>query len=143
MALHRFYNLEHSLKKAPKAAERNTDFMEGLIRAGHAVEVKPTNTVITNRNWYLPQNNVINPNKQDKTRVVFDASAKHLGVSLNSTLLRGPDFLSSLPGLIMRFRKYCITAQGANLRCCLFFKCMYVRTQSYRRGPQRKVARSC
>ena len=86
--------------------------MEGLIRAGHAVKVRPTNASITNRNWYIPHHKVVNPNKPDKNRVVFDASATHLEVSLNSTLLRGSDFLSSLPGLIMRLREYPIAVSA-------------------------------
>ena len=111
-ALRRFYNLEHRLKKDPKTAVRYADFMEGLLRAGHAVKVGPLDVGITKRNWYLPHHNVYNPNKPDKTRVVFDASATHQGTSLNSALLRGPDFLSSLPGLLMRFREYPIAVSA-------------------------------
>ena len=39
MALRRFYNLEHRLKKDPKTATRYADFIEGLLRAGHAIKV--------------------------------------------------------------------------------------------------------
>lgn len=41
--------------------------------------------------WYLPIFGIYHAQKPDKIRVVFDSSAKHEGVSLNSMLLSGPD----------------------------------------------------
>ena len=55
--------------------------------------------------WYLPSFGVYHPQKPGQIRVVFDSSAKHLGVSLNDVLLTGPDLNNSLLGVLMRFRK--------------------------------------
>lgn len=42
--------------------------------------------------------------KPDKIRVVFDCSATYMGVSLNKTLLQGPDLTNNLLGVLIRFR---------------------------------------
>ena len=43
------------------------------------------------------------PHNQGKIRVVFDCSAKFLGLSLNSMLYKGPDLTNSLVGMLTRF----------------------------------------
>ena len=54
--------------------------------------------------WYLPHHPVINPHKS-KIRVVFDCAAKTCNTSLNDKLVRGPDLMNSLIGVLIRFRK--------------------------------------
>ena len=46
--------------------------------------------------WYLPHHNVVNPNKPDKVRIVFDCAAECKGTSLNKNILQGPDLTSKL-----------------------------------------------
>ncbi|XP_060557429.1 uncharacterized protein LOC132717868 [Ruditapes philippinarum] len=59
----------------------------------------------TKRVWYLPHHPVRNVNKPGKVRVVFDCAAKYKGMSLNSQLLKGPDLMNSLVGVLIKFRQ--------------------------------------
>ena len=55
--------------------------------------------------WYLPHHAVTNSHKPDKVRVVFDCAAKYKRTSLNDNLIRGPNLMNSLIGVLMRFCK--------------------------------------
>lgn len=77
--------------------------MEETINKGDA-EPAPT-TSEGQSEWYLPHHGIYHPKKPDKLRVVFDGSAKFQGVSLNDTLLTGPDLINPLVGVLCTFRK--------------------------------------
>ena len=57
------------------------------------------------KNSFLPNHPVTNENKPGKVRPVANASSVFQGQSLNSNLLKGPDLLSNLTGVILRFRE--------------------------------------
>lgn len=57
------------------------------------------------KQWFLPHFPVVNPNKPNKLRIVFDATAKSHGKSINGFLMTGPDLLKALPGVLFRFRQ--------------------------------------
>ncbi len=98
--------LQH-LKKRLKSNKQYSDhykaFMEEIINKGNAEPdpVIPEGETV----WYIPHHGVYHPQKPDKLRVVFDCSAKFCGISLNDTLLTGPDLINSLVGVLCRFRK--------------------------------------
>jgi hypothetical protein len=58
------------------------------------------------RTWYCPHHPVFNPNEPGKCRVVFDLSVEYKGVCLNDMLMRGPDLLTNLIGILLRFRQH-------------------------------------
>ena len=87
--------------------------MNDYIEKGHASKLSSEQTQtfspITN---YIPHHPVTSVNKPGKIRIVFDAGAKCKGVSLNQNLLKGPDLMNNLIGILMRFRenKYVVMA---------------------------------
>ncbi|XP_062700012.1 uncharacterized protein LOC115258713 [Aedes albopictus] len=86
------------------------------------------------REWFLPVFPVVNPNKPGKVRLVWDAAATAYGVSLNSLLLKGPDLLTSLLTVLVKFRQFRIAVCGdiremylqislkQDVRLCFFWK---------------------
>ena len=57
--------------------------------------------------WYLPHLPVIRPDKDTtKIRIVFDASAKCQGISLNDAINQGPKLQRDLFDVLMRFRRF-------------------------------------
>ncbi|XP_052814266.1 uncharacterized protein LOC128241385 [Mya arenaria] len=92
-----------ALRKNPIKKEHFFDFMGKLLSNGHAERapvLRPTEEC-----WYLPIFGVYHPRKPGQVRVVFDFSVVFEGLSLNSVLLQGSDFVNNLQGVLMRFRK--------------------------------------
>lgn len=103
LATVRLQCLKKKLKTNKQYCDQYRTFMEETIKRGDA-EPAPT-TSAGEIEWYLPHHGVYHPRKPDKLRVVFDRSAKFHGVSLNDTLLTGPDLINPLVGVLCRFRK--------------------------------------
>ncbi|KAG1968718.1 nek6 [Pimephales promelas] len=103
LATVRLQHLKKKLKANKQYFDHYTAFMEETIKKGDAEPAPPLlegETV-----WYIPHHGVYNPRKPGKLRVVFDCSAKFRGISLNDTLLTGPDLINSLVGVLCRFRR--------------------------------------
>ncbi|GFR79488.1 Non-LTR (Long terminal repeat) retrotransposon and domain-containing protein [Elysia marginata] len=75
-----------------------------ILERGDAERV-PDDEVEATTRWYIPHHGVYHPKKPGKIRVVFDCSARHLGICLNDLLLQGPDLVNALSGVLCRFRK--------------------------------------
>ncbi|XP_055590040.1 uncharacterized protein LOC129752222 [Uranotaenia lowii] len=117
MALKRTNSLDRRMDKQPGVREAILKQLHEYIEKGYAhliTELELQNTP-PERTWYLPLNFVINPKKQGKMRLVWDAAAKNKGVSLNDFLLKGPDMVSCLSTVINGFRERRI-AFGADIR---------------------------
>ena len=84
---HHLKNFYHETVDSDVAKGYNTDVFTESEKAAKA--------------WFLPHHPVTNINKPGKVRRVTNASSTYQGVSLNSSLLTGPD----LTGLVMRFRQ--------------------------------------
>ncbi|CAG2212809.1 unnamed protein product [Mytilus edulis] len=80
--------------------------IEKYIEKGYVRKVSTKEETVTGK-WYLPHFPVIRPDKETtKTRIVFDASAKFMGISLNETIHQGPKLKQDLFDVLLRFRKY-------------------------------------
>uniref|UniRef100_A0A5S6Q5J7 Reverse transcriptase domain-containing protein n=1 Tax=Trichuris muris TaxID=70415 RepID=A0A5S6Q5J7_TRIMR len=104
MAETRFANLERRFHRDLDYARRYAAVIDEYLQAGHATTVSKRSR--DRDTWFLPHHAVQSPNKQGKLRVVFDASARTNGICLNDMLLTGPNLLTDLFSLLLRFREY-------------------------------------
>ena len=116
LALKRLENLEKKFSKDQLLVKRYSETINSYISKGYATKIK--NTQGSQRNnitIYIPHHGVINQHKPDKLRVVFDASAKSKGHSLNDYLLVGPNLLNNLVSTIIRFclGKYAVSGDSS------------------------------
>jgi hypothetical protein len=90
----------------PDFASKYTQAIEANVAAGFARRLTRSELEgPVGRTWYLPHFLVIKPNKPNKPRLVFDASSRHEGVSLNDGLINGPSLLTNLHDLLVKFRE--------------------------------------
>lgn len=102
LATIRLQHLKKKLKANKQYFNHYTAFMEEIVRKGDAEPAPPFSEGETV--WYIPHHGVYNPKKPGKLRVVFHCSPRFRGISLNDTLLTGPDLINSLVGVLCRFR---------------------------------------
>ncbi|XP_062538612.1 uncharacterized protein LOC134206886 [Armigeres subalbatus] len=113
MALKRQNFLSKRMAREPVLAkalqEKILDYQaKGYIRKLSAQE----EATYSRRSWYLLIFPVVNPNKPNKLRIVWDAAAKVGNLSLNSFLLKGPDQVTPLQQVLQRFREYRTAVSG-------------------------------
>ena len=78
--------------------------MKKNLEAGYVEQVSFNQKNSSNPTMYLPIFSVHHPRK-NKTRLVYDASARYGGISLNDILLSGPDLNNYLRAVLLRFRE--------------------------------------
>ncbi|KAK3729480.1 hypothetical protein QZH41_019941, partial [Actinostola sp. cb2023] len=103
MAEYRLQHLKKKLSREPVLLQKYTAFIEDLLQKGFARRT-PHHQIVGQITWFLPHHPVFHPKKPEKTRVVFDCSAKYRNASLNIQLSQGPDLTNSLVGVLTRFR---------------------------------------
>ena len=105
MALRRLLNTEKWLLKNPEIGEAFTNNINQYLEKGCISRLDPTEKSPLKK-WYLPHFPVETPNRTTtKTRIVFDASAKFEGVSLNDAIYQGPKLQRELTDVLLRFQR--------------------------------------
>src|SRR5690348_1893688 len=113
MAMKRLTYMERQIDKDPNLAKLYCERIQYYLENGYARRLSEVEAnQIGPRTRYLPHFGVVNPNKPGKIRFVFDAAAKVNDVNLNDVLLTGPDLLTSLCGVLIKFRQGAIGFSG-------------------------------
>ena len=84
--------------------------------------ISKVNESDTKEKWYLPHFPVIKTDKETtKARVVFDASAKENGISMNDIIYIGPKLERDLVEVLVRFRRFpvALVCDVAQLYLCI------------------------
>ena len=105
MAVNRLISTEKRLLKDPQLAESYPEVISKYIEKGYISKVSPSKT--EEKTWYLPHFEIVRPEKTTtKTRVVFDASAKFNGQSLNDIICQGPKLQRDIFDVLICFRRF-------------------------------------
>ena len=107
LCLRRLRSLLRRLQREPRLLRDYDDIIQGQLRNGIIEHVVDPEAVSNERIHYLPHHAVVRQDKQTtKVRVVYDASAKSEGSSLNECLHIGPKFNQRILEILLRFRFY-------------------------------------
>ena len=106
MACSRLKNTEKRLLRQPTVGQEYNQIIVSYLDKGYIHKIKETDKeppIVS----YLPHFPVCRPERMTaKTRIVFDASAKFQGTSLNEELYEGPKLQNSLFDVLLRFRRF-------------------------------------
>ena len=96
--------LVHRLQQKPDVLKSYDDVIKNQLESGIIEKVNNEESVASGKVHYLPNREVIRLDKETtKLRVVFDASAKSTGPSLNDCLYVGPPMSPLLYNILLRF----------------------------------------
>ena len=112
-SLVQFKSLEKRLEKYLNLITQYASDIRNDVEIGYVVPVSPHDSKKrSDREWYVPHDPVLKPNKPGKVRRVLNGASKFHVKSLNNSLLVGADLLQKLLFVLMRFRelKYAISA---------------------------------
>ena len=104
MAKRRLEAVKRRLDRNPVLKGLYISEMQVLLDEGYVEEVPQDNEEkslsTAKRVWCVPHHPVLNPNKPGKMRIVYDCAARSHGTSLNENLMKGPDYINSLMGVL-------------------------------------------
>ncbi len=105
LAKRRLFSLVNRLQQNKEIAEQYDEIIKDQLAKGIVERVDESAKVGLGEVSYLPHREVLRPDKETtKIRVVFDASAKNKGPSLNECIDSGPSLLPLLYDILLRFR---------------------------------------
>ncbi|XP_062713540.1 uncharacterized protein LOC134283957 [Aedes albopictus] len=107
IALRRFFMMEQRFQKDPELKKLYVEFINEYKTLNHCEPIDESQDPPNLVKYYLPHHAVLKPSSSStKLRVVFDASSKAKGPSLNDCLMIGPVVQNDLFSIILRFRKH-------------------------------------
>ena len=108
----RLLGLLKRLRNEPEVLKKYDDVIKEQLDKG-IVESVPASEEEEKRTHYLPHHAVIREDKSTtKLRVVYDASARSSGPSLNDCLYSGPSLTQNIVDIMLRFRAYKVALTG-------------------------------
>ena len=113
-ALVQLKSLEKRLAKNEDLRDKYTSTIKEDLNKGYVIEVPDAHKAEnqSDKEWYLPHHPVLNPNKPGKVGRMLNGAANFHGVSLNKSLLTGPDLLQNLIYAFLRFRQLPYVSPG-------------------------------
>jgi len=112
LALRRLNGLLKRLKQNPEVLRQYDSVIREQLSKG-IIESVQDSTPVTHPVHYLPHHAVVRDDKKTtKLRIVYDASAKANGPSLNDCLYTGPKFGQNIMDIIIRFRVHRVALTG-------------------------------
>ena len=110
LAAIRLQNLNRRLTHEPELQVKYDSVIQNMWSSGIVEEVLPHEQKVDRPIFYMPHRPVVRETAvSSKVRPVFDASARgYNGVSLNDCMEVGPNLLSNLTEILLRFRRWCI-----------------------------------
>ena len=108
----RLESLMRRLRQNPQLLKEYDRIIYDQLEKGMIQKVSQSN-VVSDRVHYLPHHGVVRHDKAtSKLRVVYDASARSTGPSLNDYLYTGPKFGQSIFDILLRFRHQRVALTG-------------------------------
>jgi hypothetical protein len=107
LSQHRLGSVLRRLQRTPDILQEYDSVIQKQLKMGIVQPVKDSDLTTVGNVHYLPHHAVVKRDKETtKVRVVYDASAKCAGPSLNECLFTGPKFEQKILDILLRFRTY-------------------------------------